>query len=67
MGYIPLAKLLKNSGGSMYKLVTLASRRAKELGMGSAKLIEATKNTKITSIALEEIKEDRIVLKVKKK
>lgn len=67
MGYVPIEKLLQNSGGSMYKLVTLASRRAKELGAGSGKLVDAAQNAKITSIVFEEIRQNKIVLKAKKK
>lgn len=67
MAYVPMEKLLKNANGSMYKLVILASRRALELGMGSEKLVEAEPNTKITSIALKEIREDKIRYRVKKK
>jgi len=52
----------------MYKLVILASRRALELGAGSGKLVdEVTPNAKLTSIALEEIKENKIGFKLKKK
>jgi len=68
LSYIPLEGLLKNAQGSMYKLVILASRRALELGAGSGKLVdEVTPNAKLTSIALEEIKENKIGFKLKKK
>jgi len=51
----------------MYKLVILASRRALELGAGSGKLVdEVAPNTKLTSIALREIKENKISFKLKK-
>ncbi|UCD55209.1 MAG: DNA-directed RNA polymerase subunit omega [Candidatus Omnitrophota bacterium] len=63
-----MEKLLKNTQGSMYKLVILASRRALELGAGSGKLVdEVSPNTKLTSIALREIKENKISFKLKKK
>ena len=65
MSYISVEGLLKKNHDSMYKLVILASRRAVELGMGSEKLVEVSPNTKLTSIALEEIKEDKISYKVK--
>ena len=58
--------LLKSSQGSVYKLVILAARRALELGAGSEKLVDADPNTKLTSIALKEIKEDKIQYKIKK-
>ena len=67
MSYIPLEGLLKNAEDSMYKLVILASRRALELGAGSGKLVdEVAPNTKLTSIALREIKENKISFKLKK-
>ena len=67
MAYVPMEKLLENTHESMYKLVILAARRALELSGGSEKLVEATPNTKLTSIALREIGEDKIVYKLKKK
>lgn len=67
MAYTPIEALLKNSKNSMYKLVILASRRALELGAGSEKLISANPNAKLTSIALDEIRENKISYKVKKK
>ena len=67
MAYIPMEKLLKNTQESMYKLVILAARRAIELGGGSEKLVEATPNTKLTSIAFREIGENKITYKLKKK
>ena len=63
-----MEKLLKNTENSMYKLVILAFRRALELGAGSEKLVDETApNTKLTSIALREIKENKISFKIKKK
>jgi DNA-directed RNA polymerase omega subunit len=63
-----MEKMLKKSQGSLYKLVILASRRALELGAGSGKLVdEIAPNAKLTSIALREIKEDKIGFKTKKK
>ena len=66
MAYVPIEKLLKSAGNSMYKLVILASRRALELGAGSEKLVEASPNTKLTTIALKEIQENKIYYKPKK-
>ena len=59
--------LLKNTKDSIYKLVILASRRAFELRSGSEKLVQAEPNTKPTSVALEEIKENKIGYNIKKK
>lgn len=66
MAYVPMEKLLKNTQNSMYKLVILASRRALELGAGSEKLVQAVPNTKLTSIALKEIIENKISYKLRK-
>lgn len=63
-----MEKLLKNTQGSLYKLVILASRRALELGAGSGKLVDGMPaNAKLTTIALKEIKENKISFKLKKK
>ena len=66
MAYVPLEELLKKGKDSIYKLVVAASRRALELGAGSEKLVEVKPNTKLTSIALKEIKENKISYKTKK-
>lgn len=58
--------LLDKTDNSIYKLVILASKRALELNEGSPKLVE-TDNKKILAVALEEIKEGKIVMKEKKK
>jgi DNA-directed RNA polymerase omega subunit len=67
LGYISTENLMKHSQNSIYKLVVLAARRALELSTGSEKLVEMPANAKITSIALEEIKENKISCKTKKK
>lgn len=56
---------LFNKTGSAYKLVILASRRAIELGEGAPRLVEASLETKIPTIALREIAEGKITFKVK--
>jgi len=67
MAYVPMEDILKDKSGSRYKMVVLASRRALELGSGSEKLIEMPVNAKLTSIALEEIKKNKVSYKIKKK
>jgi len=67
VAYVVRENLLKNAHDSLYKLVIIASRRAQELGAGSEKLVEATVNTKITSIALKEISENKISFKERDK
>ncbi len=51
--------------GSVYKLVTLASRRAVELNEGAQKLVESASGEKMINIALKEILEGKITLKIK--
>jgi DNA-directed RNA polymerase subunit omega len=57
---------LLDKTGSVYKLVILASKRALELNEGSPKLVE-TSSKKVTTIALDEIRDGKISMKEKKK
>ena len=54
-------ELLKQCG-SMYKLVILAAKRAKELSEGAPALVE-TAHRKCTSVALEEIVQGKVFYK----
>jgi len=67
MAYVSTEKLLKNTGGSIYKLVITAARRALELSAGSARLVDISPTAKLTSIAIREIEEKKISYKCKKK
>ncbi len=58
MTQVAIEELLKKTG-SVYKLVILAAKRAKELAEGAPPLIE-TSQRKVTSIALEEILQGRV-------
>ena len=60
MSYVPLEKLMDKSNNSMFKLVIVASRRALELAEGAPKLIEAPAETKITTIAMQEVAEGKV-------
>lgn len=62
---VPIEELL-NKTESIYKLVTLAAKRAVELNQGASALVK-TDSKKPTTIALEEIRQGRIGLKTKKK
>ncbi|MBL7068627.1 MAG: DNA-directed RNA polymerase subunit omega [Candidatus Omnitrophica bacterium] len=64
MPNIPMEELLGKTG-SIYKLVILASKRAVELNAGAGKLIEASPYLKLSTIALEEIRQGKV--KIKKK
>lgn len=57
---------LLDKTGSIYKLVILASKRALELNEGSPKLVE-TDSKKVSTIALDEIRDGKIRIKEKKK
>lgn len=63
--YIPVEELLDKTN-SMYKLVILASKRALELNDGSPKLVE-TESRKVSTVALEEIRQGKISIKHKKR
>lgn len=60
MSYVPLERLIDKSHGSMFKLVILASKRALELAEGSPKLIEVPSDTKVTTLAMLEIAENKV-------
>lgn len=57
---------LLDKTNSVYKLVILASKRALELNDGSPRFVESD-SKKISTVALEEIKEGKISMKEKKK
>lgn len=59
MVQVPIEDLLKQCP-SIYKLVVMAAKRAKELSEGSPKLVE-TDFKKVTSVALEEIRQGKVV------
>ncbi len=48
---------------SIYKLVVIAARRAKELSEGAPKLVEID-TKKVTTIALEEIRQGKIQIQL---
>jgi DNA-directed RNA polymerase subunit omega len=61
MAQVPIEELLQRCG-SIYKLVILAAKRAKEVAEGSPALVE-TSHHKVTSVALEEILQGRVLYK----
>ena len=61
MGYQPLEELLPRANYSIYRLVRLASKRALELSENGAKLVSAPAEQKLTTTALEEIKQGRVI------
>ena len=64
MYYTALEKLVDKTGGSVYKLVVLASKRALELSEGQAKLVEdITSAAKPSTIALKEIEQHKLTIK----
>ena len=62
MAQVPIEELLKRCG-SVYRLVILAAKRAKEIAEGSPALVE-TPQQKATSIALDEILQGKVLYKV---
>lgn len=63
MAYQPLENLLAKSGGSVYKLIRLASKRASELADNKPNLIDAPPSQKLATTALQEIAAGKVVLK----
>lgn len=63
MAYQPLESLLSKSGGSVYKLIRLASKRASELAENKPNLIDAPNSQKLATIALHEISAGKVVLR----
>lgn len=61
MANVPIEELLKRCG-SIYKLVILAAKRAKEVAEGAPPLVE-TAQRKVTSVALEEILQGKVLYK----
>ena len=63
---MPVQDLAEKAGGSMFKLCNLAGKRALELNEGAPRLIELN-FPKVTTIALEEIRQGKVKLKKKEK
>ena len=66
MTYIPLEGMLDKSLGSVYKLVTLASKRALEIAEGRPRLVEMPASMKPSTVALHEISQGKVSCKVSK-
>ncbi|MBF0490817.1 MAG: DNA-directed RNA polymerase subunit omega [Candidatus Omnitrophica bacterium] len=64
MGYQPLEDLLPRANNSIYRLVRLASKRALELSENAPRLVVAPSEQKLTTLALEEIKQGRVIDKL---
>ena len=61
MTQAPIDELIKECH-SIYKLVVIAARRAKDLAQGAPKLVQSDLK-KVSSIALEEIRQGKVQLK----
>jgi len=66
MTIIPMEELLKNVD-NRYELVNLAVKRSKQLIDGSAPLVNNIEGKKVNIIALEEIKEGKVIPKREEK
>ena len=64
MSYVDTQLLLDKAGGSIFKLVILAARRAMELNEGAKKLIDAPPTTKFSTLAIQEIASGKITFKI---
>ena len=56
-------ELLSHAGGSVYRLIRIAARRALEISEGQPILIKNPSSDKATTIALEEIAQGKVVYK----
>ena len=63
MAFVPLEKLLPKSGGSVYRMMAMASKRAMELADNMPRLIEHPSSLKAATMAMEEIAAGKVVLK----
>jgi len=63
MVYVALERLLDKADGSVYKLVTLAAKRALEIAEGQPKLVTVEASLKPSTVALYEIADGRVVYK----
>ena len=64
-GTYSIEKLMEKTG-SIYKLVILAAKRALEISEGSPRLVETGAKDKPAVIALREISDGKIGMKIKK-
>lgn len=61
MAYQPLEELLPKAGNSVYKLVRIASKRALEISETGARMVNMPSNTKLTTVAFQEIREAKVI------
>ena len=60
MEYQPLEELLPKADWSIYRLVRMAAKRALELSDGRKCLVENPGSDKVTTCALEEIRQNKV-------
>ncbi len=65
--YTPLENLLKNTGGSLFKLVIVVAKRALEIAEGKKPLVEVPSETKPIEAAFLEIEQHKVTYKISKK
>lgn len=63
MTYVALENLLDKSDYSLYKLVSLAAKRALEIAEGQPKLVDVNSSLKPSTIALYEIAAGKVYYK----
>jgi DNA-directed RNA polymerase omega subunit len=63
MGYVALENMLDKTNFSVYKLVTLAARRALEIAEGQPKLLDLDSAMKPSTMALHEIAAGKVTFK----
>jgi len=63
MPYVEVENLVEKCGGSVYKMVITAAKRALEIAEGQPKLTDASPSIKPSTIALYEIDSGKISCK----
>jgi DNA-directed RNA polymerase omega subunit len=66
MKYVPIQDILDKSGGSVYKLVIMASKRALEIAEGQPQLVNMEASIKPSTVALAEIATGKVQYKKSK-
>lgn len=62
MAYQPIEELLPKAGYSIYSLVKIAATRAVQLADGQKRLVDLPAETKTATVALEEVRQGKVVL-----
>lgn len=62
--YVPLEDLLKNTQGSIFKLVICAAKRALDVAEGQKPLVDVTSSAKPIEVVFQEISQGKVTYQV---